>query len=151
MDAAQKEMLGIEEVDYAIPEVFQNRARAIKQVIEDMPEGVRQDLNARVESHKQNGLPPEIQRRYVDLYIGYLRVINLFSAYPNYHLAVPQYSIVSHAFYRFVLPAVPYYYNALPQYIVAVPQYIFAVPQYHNQIAVPQYLPAVPLYNNAVP
>jgi hypothetical protein len=56
-------MLGIEEVDFAIPEVFQKRSTAIKQVLDNMSIGEREEVYAMVEHYKLVGLPPDIQRQ----------------------------------------------------------------------------------------
>lgn len=63
MDAEQREMLGIDVVDYSLPIVFQNRMTAIKEVLDKMSPGDREDLHIRVEEFKRTGLPEDIQRR----------------------------------------------------------------------------------------
>jgi hypothetical protein len=58
-------MLGIEEVDYSISEVFQNRTAAIKQVLNKMTFAEREEVDAKVAIYKNLGLPEDIQRRLV--------------------------------------------------------------------------------------
>jgi hypothetical protein len=62
VEAEIKEMLDIDVVDWANRSVFHKRTTAIKAIIDNMPFGERQELNAKVEKHKLLGLPPEIQR-----------------------------------------------------------------------------------------
>jgi hypothetical protein len=58
-------MLGIEDVDYSISEVFQNRTAAIKQVLHKMTFAEREEVNAKVANYKNIGLPEDMQRRSV--------------------------------------------------------------------------------------
>ena len=56
-------MLDIEEVDYSIPRVFQKRSTAIKNVLENMSVGDREDVVAEVDKFKRTALPSELQKR----------------------------------------------------------------------------------------
>jgi hypothetical protein len=66
VDEELREILGLgpsDKIDYARPECFQNRTRAIKRVLDKMTVRDREDVDAKVEDHRRNGLPPEIQRK----------------------------------------------------------------------------------------
>jgi hypothetical protein len=50
-------------IDYARPECFQNRTKAIKNVLDNMTVRDREEVEAQVEFLRHTGLPPEMQRR----------------------------------------------------------------------------------------
>jgi hypothetical protein len=56
-------MLDIEEVDFSIKEVFQQRTAAAKRVLSKMSRGQKEEILIKVEDYKKNGLPADIQRR----------------------------------------------------------------------------------------
>ena len=58
-----KVMLNIEQVDFSIKEVFQQRTAAAKKVLMKMSPVEKEDILQKVENYKNNGLPIDIQRR----------------------------------------------------------------------------------------
>ena len=55
-------MLNIEQVDFSIKEVFQQRMAAAKKVLMKMSPAEKEDILQKVENYKNNGLPIDIQR-----------------------------------------------------------------------------------------
>lgn len=58
-----KTMLGLDTIDFSLPEIFQNRTTAIKRVLDNMSVGERELVDVMVEKYKREGMPAEIQRQ----------------------------------------------------------------------------------------
>ena len=69
-----KVMLNIEQVDFSIKEGFQQRTATAKKVLMKMPPAEKEDILRKVENYKKNGLPIDIQRRWV----FFRSMVNLF-------------------------------------------------------------------------
>lgn len=111
VDDKLKDMLGLDVVDYSMPEVFQNRMRAIKIILDEMTPGEREDVKKKVENYKNTGLPPDIQRRLV------IRHISKYCYSPLYFNSP----------LKSIRRASPLFRRALP--ISAVPCHLPAVPR----------------------
>jgi uncharacterized protein (DUF111 family) len=68
-----KEMLNLDVVDLAKPNVFGQRMRAAKEIQDAMSAAEREEILKKVEIYKTTGLPVETQKQYELLLYSHLR------------------------------------------------------------------------------